>query len=450
MTTPPSIVPLRSWLDPERVFCGWAECHENAFWLDAGPEAASGRSWVGVGEPVSPDEIDQVTLNGGSGDSAEPSRERGPRPGGWVGWFGYEGGARRAGAPSFPSADGGARWMRVLAVVEFDHATSRVTVFSAAGLPGAAAALLDATALAAELRELPQLGGIADPTPVQASARHDASTYAALIDECREEIRQGNAYQLCLTTRFTVSGAVDAVAAYRRLRRGLSAHHGGFVRISGRTLLSASPEQFLEVERGRVRTHPIKGTRPRSADAGTDADLAADLRSDIKERAENVMIVDLMRNDLSRICQTGTVTVERLFEVESYPAVHQLVSTVAGDLIPGLRVSDLLAATFPAGSMTGAPKLSAMSLLHRLEGAPRGVFAGCFGWISPEGDLDLAMVIRSIVIERDHAYVGAGGGITWLSHPPAEVAEVVVKARGPLAALGASVPQGWVDAGPTA
>ena len=146
----------------------------------------------------------------------------------------------------------------------------------------------------------------------------------------------------------------------------------------------------------------------------------------------------------------GSVTVERLFDVESYPAVHQLVSTVAGNLFPGLEVGELLGATFPAGSMTGAPKLSAMSILQRLEGAPRGIFAGCFGWVSPQGDLDLAMVIRSIVVENGRAYVGAGGGITWLSHPPSEVAEVVVKARGPLAALGASVPSGWTMVAPDA
>lgn len=440
MTTPPSIVPLTSWLDPERAFCGWAHSFENAFWLDAGPGATSGRSWVGIGDPVAEDVIEHVVVGGGGAEAALTANGRGPRPGSWVGWFGYDAGARRAGAPSFPDAGGRAQWMRVRAVIEFDHATSAVTVFAEE----------DAHELAARLRDVPSLDEIPQPRPVVASARHDVSSYAALIEDCREQIRQGNAYQLCLTTRFEVEGLVDAVAAYRRLRRGISAHHGGFVRIADRALLSASPEQFLDVDRARVRTHPIKGTRPRAADAAADAALAEELRRDVKERAENVMIVDLMRNDLSRICQTGTVTVERLFDVESYPAVHQLVSTVAGDLLPGLALRELLEATFPAGSMTGAPKLSAISILHRLEGAPRGVFAGCFGWVSPTGDLDLAMVIRSIVVEQDRAYVGAGGGITWLSHPSSEVAEVVVKARGPLAALGASVPPSWAEAGPGA
>jgi anthranilate synthase component 1 len=155
------------------------------------------------------------------------------------------------------------------------------------------------------------------------------------------------------------------------------------------------------------------------------------------------MIVDLMRNDLSRVSEPGSVGVDGLLEVESYPAVHQLVSTVSGRLAPGTTVGDLLEAAFPAGSMTGAPKLSAMTILHRLEGAPRGVFAGCFGWIGWDGALDLAMVIRSVVVHPDGAYVGAGGGITWRSDAAAEVAEVGIKARGPLAAIGASLPPGW-------
>jgi para-aminobenzoate synthetase component 1 len=246
-----------------------------------------------------------------------------------------------------------------------------------------------------------------------------------------------------LTTRFTISGEVDPVAAFARLRSRTPAHHGGFLRSGGFALASASPERFLEVHDGVVRTRPIKGTRPRGADPQSDAALAAELRESEKERAENVMIVDLMRNDLSRVCEPGSVGVDGLLEVESYPAVHQLVSTVSGTLTPGTTVGDLLDATFPAGSMTGAPKLSAMTILHDLERGPRGVFAGCFGWVGEDGALDLAMVIRSIVVRPGGAYVGAGGGITWRSDAEAEVAEVGIKARGPLAAIGAILPLGW-------
>ncbi|MGA7147423.1 MAG: anthranilate synthase component I family protein, partial [Microbacterium sp.] len=277
----------------------------------------------------------------------------------------------------------------------------------------------------------------------QARPRHSAGEYAALIERCRDAIRDGDAYQLCLTTRFSIDAPVDPVDAYRRLRAATPAHHGGLVRTGDVALASASPERFLEVDHGVVRTRPIKGTRARGADAATDAALAEELRTNEKERAENVMIVDLMRNDLSRVCVAGSVGVDALLQVESYPAVHQLVSTVSGALTPGATVGDVLDAAFPAGSMTGAPKLSAMTILHELESGPRGVFSGCFGWVGADGALDLAMVIRSVVVHPGGAYVGAGGGITWRSDAAAEVAEVGIKARGPLAAVGAELPPGW-------
>ena len=157
------------------------------------------------------------------------------------------------------------------------------------------------------------------------------------------------------------------------------------------------------------------------------------------------MIVDLMRNDLSRVCEPGSIRVDALWAVESYPAVHQLVSTVSGTAAAGTTAGALFAASFPAGSMTGAPKLSAMTRLHELEGGPRGVYAGCFGYIGDDGSLDLAMVIRSIVIDAESAVIGAGGGITWRSVAASEVSEVATKARAPLAALGAEMPAAWAS-----
>ncbi|MGB4135310.1 MAG: anthranilate synthase component I family protein, partial [Microbacterium sp.] len=283
-----------------------------------------------------------------------------------------------------------------------------------------------------------------------AVARHGAVEYAALIGRCRDAIRAGDAYLLCLTTRFTVAAEQqDPLLVYRRLRTASAAHHGGYLRIGGRHLLSASPEQFLRGTDGVVRTSPIKGTRPRGATPGEDAELAEELRSSVKERAENVMIVDLMRNDLSHVGEPGSIEVERLWEVESYPAVHQLVSTVSARLRPGITFGELCAAAFPAGSMTGAPKLSAMTILHELERGPRGVYSGCFGWVGLDGSFDLAMVIRSIVIAEGEAVVGAGGGITWLSDAADEVAEVATKARAPLRALGAALPPDWAVGPPT-
>ncbi|WP_404447400.1 anthranilate synthase component I family protein [Microbacterium marinum] len=416
------------WVDPAALFAaGWADA-EHAFWLDAGPDAADGWSWIGEGTPAA---TPTAVVCGGADEAPF-----GPFAGGWVGWAGYDTAARRAGAPASEGAIAD-RWLRVDRFVAFDHAERRVFVVAPADELADVVATVDAWAAGARA---PRPGA---PATVEVTARHDAAEYADLIAQCREEIREGRAYQLCLTTRFETAASVDPFETYLRLRKATPSHHGGMIRSGGTALLSATPERFLEVSGGIVRTRPIKGTRPRGVDSVTDAALAAELRASEKEQAENVMIVDLMRNDLQRVCEPGTVAAERLLEIESYPAVHQLVSTVAGRLIESTTVGQLWDAAFPAGSMTGAPKLSAMQILHRLEGAPRGLFGGCFGWIGEDGALDLAMVIRSIVTHPEGAYVGAGGGITWGSVAADEVAEVGVKARGPLAALGGALPTGW-------
>lgn len=416
-------------VDPASLFVALQREVPDVFWMDAGSAAVEGWSFLGTGTPsAQPGEV-RLDAVGVRGDATDAS----PFRGGWVGWCDYETGARRAGAPVADGADGEA-WLRVTRLVAFEHASGRAWAFAdTADLP-------DWAAFAGERRG----GTVLEPAGTAvAEARHEPREYAALVERCRELIRAGTAYQLCLTTRFTVPGAHDAVAAYLRLRTATPAHHGGFVRIGDRELLSASPEQFLRVVDGIVRTRPIKGTRPRHTDPAADAALAAELVESAKERAENVMIVDLMRNDLSRVCEPGSIRVDGLWQVESYPAVHQLVSTVSGRVSTGTTVSALLASAFPAGSMTGAPKLSAMASLHALEGGPRGVYAGCFGYIGDDGGVDLAMVIRSIVVDDRGARVGAGGGITWGSEAGAEVAEVATKARAPLAVLGAVLPGPW-------
>jgi anthranilate synthase component 1 len=192
---------------------------------------------------------------------------------------------------------------------------------------------------------------------------------------------------------------------------------------------------------GVIRTRPIKGTRRRGRTPAEDDLLRTELRADPKERAENLMIVDLMRNDLERIATPGTVAVTGLFEVETLRHVHQLVSTLEARIAPGTTVSSVLDATFPAGSMTGAPKHAAMTLLQAMEGGRRGVYSGCFGRIGSDGSLELAMTIRSIVIGPTGATVGAGGGITAGSVPGQELAEVALKARALLAALGVGTPE---------
>ncbi len=430
MTAVSSVLP--GWTDPAWLFAtGEAEL-EHAFWLDAGSSAGQGWSYLGTGIPDAAGP-GGVVIDGSRGVTRQADAP--PFTGGWVGWLDYDGGAARNGAPA--RIEESPRWLKVERLLAFDHA--RRAVWAVAPAEEIETWAADST----ERIGRAKAPGLPLAAHVGASARHSPAEYIERIERCRDLIRLGEAYQLCLTTRFTVEGSVDPVASYLRLRAATPAHHGGFIRIGDRTLLSASPEQFLHAEGGVIRTRPIKGTRPRGEDAASDAALAAELTASAKERAENVMIVDLMRNDLSRVCEPGTIRVDELFAVESYPAVHQLVSTVSGRGIPGLIADELWAATFPAGSMTGAPKLSAMTHLHALEDGARGIYAGCFGYVGTDGSVDAAMVIRSIVVEPGRAYVGAGGGITWRSDAAEEVAEVATKARAPLAALGAALPATW-------
>ncbi|MFK4789580.1 anthranilate synthase component I family protein [Microbacterium sp. ZW T5_56] len=408
------------WIDPEAAFADLASDQADLFWLDAGPDAASGRSVLGRGVPVTWDEVARTQIDVDVASDVPA----------WVGALDYESGARWAGVPNVV-AEQGPLWLRVTDAVIFDHEHRTMRFHGGADFR------------ARVLSALPVASAPEAESVGMAQARTTPERYANLVAQCRESIRLGDAYQLCLTTRFDVPGHHDAVAVHRRLRRAAASHHGGFLRVGETSLVSISPEKFLGVDAGVITTRPIKGTRPRGVDADHDARLAAELHASEKERAENVMIVDLMRNDLSRVCQTGSVRVSGLWEIESYPTVHQLVSTVQGRLRPELTVGEVLAAVFPAGSMTGAPKLSAMTILAGLERQPRGMYAGCFGWIGANGSLELAMTIRTVVVGPASASVGAGGGITWGSIIADEVAEVGIKARTPLAALGAALPAGW-------
>jgi para-aminobenzoate synthetase component 1 len=344
-------------------------------------------------------------------------------------------GPHDADPPGVPAA-----FLRVDRLLAFDHGAHEVWAVARAGDPwpdlveGELAAARDARP--APPVAVPPAGAAADHGRADPVWRHDDDAYLALIRSCQESIRRGDAYQLCLTNQAHVPGLVDPVRVHLALRALSPTHHGAFLRVGGTALVSASPERFVEVDAGgTLRTLPIKGTRPRHADPAADARARAELLASEKERAENVMIVDLMRNDLSRVCVLGSVRVTSLFAVEAYAQVHQLVSRVEGELAPGVSAVDAVRALFPAGSMTGAPKSAAVGILAALERGPRGVYAGAFGWFGDDGRADLAMVIRSVVVADGHATVGAGGGITALSVPEEELEEVRVKAAPLLAAV---------------
>jgi para-aminobenzoate synthetase len=269
----------------------------------------------------------------------------------------------------------------------------------------------------------------------------DERWYAEAFDSVQEHLHAGRSYEVNLTYRVSRTDPVDPVAAYLALRALSPAPYAGFLQhdVPGSRgwLLSASPERFAAVDDQRtIDTRPIKGTLPRAADPGDDAALAVRLATEARFRAENLMIVDLMRNDLSRVCAPGTVEVPTLMAVESYAQVHQLVSVVTGRLREDVSTVAALRSVFPPGSMTGAPKLRTMEIIEEVETTPRGVYSGAFGWVSADGRADLGVVIRSLTTAGDGRWtIGTGGGITVRSEPHEELAESYEKVRRLLGAL---------------
>ncbi len=263
--------------------------------------------------------------------------------------------------------------------------------------------------------------------------------YCRKIGECQDELLAGESYEICLSTEFSARCRIAPYHAYRALRSLNPAPYAAFLRFGAFAVLSSSPERFLLVSADRtVSAKPIKGTSARGADAEDDAKLAAWLRSDEKSRSENLMIVDLLRNDIGRVATTASIHVPKLMQVESFATVHQLVSTVTGRLRPDVDSLDCLAAAFPGGSMTGAPKIRTMSIIDRLEARARGPYSGAVGYLSYGDRMHLNIVIRTIVMANSSVTVASGGGIVALSDPRDEFEEMVLKARAPLRALAAA------------
>jgi len=303
------------------------------------------------------------------------------------------------------------------------------------GEPGAAAPAGGPDAALA----LPPVGPDAvaplDP-PVQSN--FGAAAYQAAVARAVAYIHAGDLFQVNLAQRFTAPLAADPFTLYRRLRQQSPAPFAAFLGGEGFQVLSASPERLLQVTSGgQVETRPIKGTRRRGATPAADAALARELLASEKEQAELLMIVDLERSDLGRVCRYGSVTVPALRRLEAHPTVWHTVATVAGELWPGVTAGRLLRATFPGGSVTGAPKVRAMQIIEELEGLRRGVYCGAIGYLAFSGEIDLNVVIRTLVCSDGRVCFHAGGGIVADSDPAAEYEETLVKAAALLRALGA-------------
>lgn len=418
--------------EPEEFLAEVAAVHPRCFWLDGG----GAREWSGQRSVVGWLEDDDVSI---SFDAARGEVTRhvhgtatvvGSDPfvvleqelaagGQWFGYFGY---AARPDLPARPDTDPGgaglpdAVWMRPHEVRFFDHPERSIPSLHPTGTASVAATK---------------------------SAGNDGvpSEYAAAFARVTEELHAGNSYEVNLTHRLGVESGLDPVAVYLRLRWLNPAPYAGFLQhdVEGARawLLSSSPERYaLITAEGGVETKPIKGTTPRGQTPAQDRRLRELLASDPKLRAENLMITDLLRHDLASVCQPGSVEVPSLMEVESYESVHQLVTTVTGQLRSEVTTMEALRSLFPAGSMTGAPKLRTMQIIDAVEATPRGVYAGAFGRIAADGSADLGVVIRSLMTAGDGRWtLGTGGGITVRSDVVEEYVETQWKVERLLRAL---------------
>jgi para-aminobenzoate synthetase len=264
--------------------------------------------------------------------------------------------------------------------------------------------------------------------------------YLADIARSQAELAAGESYEVCLTDQISTDASPDPFDLYRLLRRRNPAPFAAYLKLGEMAVVSSSPERFLSVDRERkVEARPIKGTTPRSSDLARDEALRAELTEDEKTYAEHLMIVDLLRNDLGRVCEVGSVGVPELMIVEDYATVHQLISTVSGLLDADRTAAECARACFPGGSMTGAPKERTMEIIDDLEDEARGVYSGAIGWFGVDGAMDLSIVIRTIVMRPGRTTIGAGGAIVMQSDPEDEFEEILLKARAPMATIAEAV-----------
>jgi para-aminobenzoate synthetase component I len=411
---------MRAWTSIPDTFVAFFANMPNCFWLDRTHHPTSGFSVIGSGAPTAL----EVSVSSYDSDPAFSFRPY------------------LVGVLHYLENELQGQFLRVDRAIVYEHATK--TMHFVADCDSREE--FDAWHHAALLR-LALLGGNAasyeleNPAATAALLTPDdkLGDYFAKIGKAQEHISAGDVYQRCLTTRLRGQYTGDPLSYFLRLRKSHPAPYAAFIKIGDTSFASISPERLIEVHGSRVLSSPIKGTARRSSDPQEDTELLTRLAADPKERAENLMIVDLIRNDLSVACKPETVLVESLLAVKSFSTVHQLVSDVSAELQEDKTGFDALAALFPGGSMTGAPKSSAMQIISELESSPRGPYSGGIGWIGKDGSMDLGMVIRTAVFRSGEVSIGIGGGITADSVPEAEHDEIRLKAHALVSELSATV-----------
>ncbi|MFG1908642.1 aminodeoxychorismate synthase component I [Kribbella sp. NPDC048928] len=437
-------------LDGETVYRELLAAEPVAFWLDGSltdrlPRRVSVLGTSAGAEVITRDvadgdvfaELNQLLAE----RAAEPPPElAGLFCGGYVGYFGYELKALTGGVTAHEAPTPDALWIWANRFVVIDHDRDRTHLVALdgdldGGLDSGDAWLDRAEEAAADW----WMGGVDAPAiarlDLESHLEQDRTTYLAGVARVLEELEAGETYEVNLTNRVRLPAVPDPFEFFCWQRSANPAPYAAFLRYGDLAVASSSPERFLTVEAdGWAECRPIKGTAPRDLDAAQDQLAAKALAEDDKTRAENLMIVDLIRNDLGRVSVPGTVTVPQLMQVESYRTVHQLVTTVRGRLRDGVTAVDAVRACFPPGSMTGAPKIRTMRIIDELESSARGVYSGALGYLTVDGRADLSVVIRTAVLTPDQTVIGAGGAIVLDSDPVAEYDEMVLKAT---AAVGA-------------
>jgi para-aminobenzoate synthetase len=457
--------------DPERAFARLYGQSENAFWLDSsrvderarfsfmgdasGPLAATITYDTAEGQ-VRIERGGEVELRAESVFdylSAEMRRLRHVSEElpfdfncGFAGYFGYELKADCGGSDAHRSNQPDAAFVFAGRMIAFDHVEGCAYVLCLAEPGGEEEAERWIAATSLHLASLPAIGepewadGAAEREPVEFRLSRSHRQYLDDIAECKRCLFEGESYEICLTNKIAAAISPEPLPLYRTLRRINPAPFSAFLRFGETAVLSSSPERFLRIGPDRwIEAKPIKGTCPRGETPAEDVQLAEELRLGEKNRAENLMIADLLRNDLGVVCEVGTVHVPSLMHVESYETVHQLVSTVRGLLRADLEPPDCIRACFPGGSMTGAPKKRTMEIIDELEGGARGVYSGAIGYLGLSGGCDLNIVIRTIVIDGESTTLGVGGAIVMQSDAEEEYRETLLKARAPMQAIAPGV-----------
>lgn len=450
--------------DPERVFVHLFGGDLNAFWLDSSriSPGLSRFSFIGRRGPYGlavsyRSETRELTIDEAGGSQIcresifdyldeELNRRQCKSDNlpfdfncGFVGYFGYElkgeCGAKFRHSSTVPDA----MFMFADSLIAFDHQEGTTYLLCLVPEHGATAAEAWLEDMAQSLEHLPPLPPLISGMSTQPPKFHFSRSREAYLDDiakCKHYICEGESYEICLTNNIYSAAGLDPLSLYRTLRRVNPAPNAAFLRFGDLTILSSSPERFLRIDRnGAVESKPIKGTRPRGRNDEEDRALREHLRTSEKDRAENLMIVDLIRNDLGHVCEIGSIHVPTLMDVETYETVHQLVSTIRGRLLPHKSAIDCIRSSFPGGSMTGAPKLRTMEILDSLETEARGIYSGAIGFLGLNGATDLSIVIRTIVMTPASTSIGVGGAIVSLSDAESEYQEMLLKARALIQAI---------------